>query len=48
MWSLAAAAAMAAVLSRRNSQRHCTGRTWKEPSLDSTRSASHGIAWFVS
>lgn len=27
----------------RNSQRHCTGRTSKEPSLDWTRSASHGI-----
>lgn len=29
----------------RNSQRHCTGRTSKEPSLDWTRSASHGIDW---
>lgn len=27
----------------KNSQRHCTGRTSKEPSLDWTRSASHGI-----
>ena len=31
----------------KNSQRHCTGRTSSELSLDSTSSASHGMAWDV-
>ena len=32
---------------RRNSHRHWTGRTSRDPSLDSTSSASHGIDWEV-
>ena len=31
----------------RNSHRHCTGKTSSDPSLDSTRSANHGIDWEV-
>lgn len=30
---------------RRNSHRHCTGSTSKDPSLDWTKSANHGMDW---
>ena len=50
-WSLLLSSSLSIRLfveSNKNSHKHCTGNTLKLPSLDSTKSANQGMAWFDS